>query len=130
MRHPAVAAIGVVLDQDQAPAGFKVAAQQGQQRGFVPLEVQGIGHHDSIQGRQVQLASEIRGQVMHQHLWKAGAHPLCLPVQHAGIPIDRINLPLAVPPCRWFGLPLEVDETFHRLVRLFIAGLESGAFQS
>src|SRR5690606_17732122 len=57
--NPAVAVVGVVLDQEQASAGSEVAADQAQHRLLVPYEVERVGHDDAVAVRQRERAGEV-----------------------------------------------------------------------
>lgn len=59
VRHPRVAAVGSVLDDDQPAAFSKHRVHRGQDRLFVAHVVQRVRHQDAIEVLKVQRACEV-----------------------------------------------------------------------
>ena len=89
--HPGVALIRVILDEDVAPARAQVAEDAPQHRPLVALKVQGIGHDDAVQGRQVEGPRIVGGDIVHLHGGEAPLHLPLLLAQGAGDAIDGVN---------------------------------------
>src|SRR3990172_5780383 len=74
VRHGEVPAADVVLHDHQPPAGFEIGANQPHHPIFVMLKVKRVRHHDPVEGRNLNGAGEIGGEVMGGQVWKSLPH--------------------------------------------------------
>ncbi len=76
MGNPQIAAIDVVLDQQEAPARLQQRGQTAHQPRLVAVahKVQRIGHHQAIERRQGQWASEVGRLRPDDHTGEAPRH--------------------------------------------------------
>src|SRR5579859_7917164 len=74
IRNPGIAAIGIVFDDHKAPAWLEIAAHEAQHALFVALEVERVGHDDTIQRRQIERTGEVSGPVVDVNIREAGSH--------------------------------------------------------
>jgi len=60
---------------------------------LVALEVEGIGHHQTVEGRQIQWLGEVPYELLERDLRKATVHRVGLLQQRGRVPIDGVNRP-------------------------------------
>ncbi len=92
MRHPRIAAVGVVLDQDEPAARAEQRRDSPDDRDVVGLEVQRVGHHDPGERRQVvcaEVAREVGNDLAEHGRREACRHGRGLLTERPGVAIDR-----------------------------------------
>ena len=95
MGDPEIAAIDIILDQDQAPSRPQITVNELQNALFTPLEMEGVGHHYAVERRQVEGARVIDRYRLQMGAGKALVHFPLLAAQCVFFLIDGINL------CPW-----------------------------
>lgn len=93
MGHPAIAAVGVVFDEDEAAAGAQMAYEPANDGAFIPMEVEGVGHDETVERRQLEGAGEIGVVVVDGDAGEAACHAPPLALQSAVVLIDGVNGP-------------------------------------
>src|SRR5260370_4395106 len=89
VRHPRIAAIGAVLDDDEAAARLQHLADAGKDRSLVAYEMQGVGHDDSVERTQRNRAREVRDDDLELRPWKPLPHLGGEPAHRTGVAVDR-----------------------------------------
>lgn len=85
--------IGVVLDQDEAPSRLQVTPDQTQHRSFLCVKMKGVGHHDTIEWREVERLAKIGDNRVQHHGRKPRAHCPFLYPQGSCVLVHRIDHP-------------------------------------
>src|SRR5216683_1035536 len=88
MRHPRVAAIGPVFDDDQAATRFQHRLHRCKDRALVAEEVQRVGHDDPVEARQCERSSEISDEYVEPGRGKPHSHLRGQPAKHARVAVD------------------------------------------
>src|ERR1700682_1259811 len=85
MRHPGIAAVGPVLDDDQLSSRTEHAAHQLEHRPLVADKMQRVRHHDAIEARKIQGAREVPDPGLDLDAWILLALEI---LQGSGITVD------------------------------------------
>ena len=88
MRHPGIAPVHVVFDQQQHAARFQERSDMAQHLFLLPEKVQGIGHQDAIKRGQIYITGKICGDGMQVcNASKPGSVGLLQGIQPVSIPV-------------------------------------------
>src|SRR3972149_11004145 len=92
MRHPRIAAIRVVLDQNEAPAGLDEAHDMPNDGHVIAMEVQGVRHDDPVERWQLERTCEVCPVDLQDDLGELLLHRTLLDPQRARVRVPRMDL--------------------------------------
>jgi len=92
MGHPRIAAISVVLDQDEAPSGIEEAHDVTNDGHVISMEVHRVRHDDPVERRQLQRACEVRTLHVERDLGEPLLHRTLLDPKRARVRIHRMDV--------------------------------------
>src|SRR5712692_5628049 len=91
IRHPNVAAISIVFDNEQASIGLEIATHQLQHAILLAQEVERVRHHNPIKRRYIELPGKILIEVVDSCAGETGSHSSFLLPQRTPIFVHRID---------------------------------------
>ncbi len=91
IRHPVVATVRVVFNEDETATRPQICAETGNDRRLIADEMERVCHHDAVERRQIERPREVAAMERDRDGGERRPQRLRLRAQGAGIPIDRMD---------------------------------------